>query len=84
MALITKNGQIHLIPTKKGKQKGFITKNGQISTLIPYRPADVVAEEEEEEEESDDYGHIVMGVASANIGKVMGVATANIGKVIGV
>ena len=81
MALITKNGQIHLIPTKKGKQKGFITKNGQISTLIPYRPADVVAEEEEE---SDDYGHIVMGVASANIGKVMGVATANISKVIGV
>tara|TARA_R110000765_G_scaffold165073_1_gene270120 strand:- start:45 stop:296 length:252 start_codon:yes stop_codon:yes gene_type:complete len=83
MALITKNGQIHPIPVKKGKQKGFITKNGQISTLIPYLPAGVVVVEEEEEE-SDDYGHIVMGVASANIGKVMGVATANISKVIGV
>jgi hypothetical protein len=80
MALITKNGQIHLIPTKTGKQKGLITKNGQISTLIPYLPADVVVEEET----GDDYGHIVMGVAVANIAKVNGVATANISKVIGV
>ena len=30
------------------------------------------------------YGHDVMGVASANIGKINGVATADIGKVIGV
>ena len=30
------------------------------------------------------YGHSVIGVASANIGKVIGVATADIGKVIGV
>lgn len=82
MALITKNGQIHLIPTKKGKQKGFITKNGQISTLIPYRPTDVVVEEEEET--GDGYGHIVMGVAVANIAKVNGVVTANIAKVNGV
>ena len=42
MALITKNGQIHPIPTKKGKQKGLITKNGEISTLIPYLPIVVV------------------------------------------
>jgi len=83
MALIVKNGQIHHIPTKKGKQKGFVIKNGQISTLIPYRPTDVVVEEEEEET-GDDYGHIVMGVAVANIAKVNGVATANIEKVIGV
>ncbi len=79
MGLITKNGQIHLIPTKKGKQKGFITKNGQISTLIPYRLADVVVEEE-----SDGYSHAVMGVAAASISTVNAVATANISKVNGV
>ena len=78
MALITKNGQIHITPTntKKGKQKGFITKNGQISTLIPYLPKDVVA--------PTGYGNTVMGVASGNISTVMGVATANISKVNGV
>ena len=75
MGIITKNGQIHPIPTKKGKQKGLITKNGQISTLIPYKPADVVAP-------SAGYGNAVMGVASANIEKVIGVETANIEKVI--
>ena len=77
MGIITKNVQIHPIPTKKGKQKGLITKNGQISTLIPYKPADVVAP-------SAGYGNAVMGVASANIEKVIGVETANIEKVIGV
>ena len=76
MGIITKNGQIHPIPTKKGKQKGLITKNGQISTLIPYKPADVAP--------SAGYGNVVMGVASANIEKVIGVETANIEKVIGV
>ena len=77
MALITKNGQIHHIPTKKGKQKGLVTKNGQISTLIPYLPADVVAEEE-----SSDLGFsAVMGVAVANVSTVMGVAKASISKV---
>jgi len=80
MGMITVNGQLSNIPVKKGKQKGLITVNGQLSTLIPYFPADVVVEEEA----ADGYGHIVMGVASANIGKVMGIATANISKVNGV
>ena len=75
MGLITKNGQIHSIPTKKGKQKGLITKNGQISTLIPYVPAPVTI---------TGYTHTIMGVASANISTVMGVATANVSKVSGV
>ena len=34
--------------------------------------------------EATGYGHLVSGVASANIDKVKGVATANISKVIGV
>ena len=34
--------------------------------------------------EATGYGNAVMGVASANIGKVNNVATANLGKVIGV
>ena len=76
MALITKNGQIHHIPTKKGKQKGLVTKNGQISTLIPYLPADVV--------ETGPTIANVMGVALASIANVMGVASANISNVIGV
>ena len=65
MGIITKNGQIHPIPTKKGKQKGLITKNGQISTLIPYKPADVAP--------SAGYGNAVIGVETANIEKVIGV-----------
>ena len=81
MALITKNGQIHPIPTKKGKQKGLTTKNGQISTLIPYLPADVV--EEEEEEVSLGFSAI-SGVAVASVSAVMGVAKASISKVSGV
>jgi hypothetical protein len=77
MSMIVKNGQIHPIPAKKdNKQKGFINKNGQISTLIPYLPKDVVA--------PTGYGNTVMGVASGNISTVMGVATANISKVNGV
>ena len=66
MSMIVKNGQIHPIPTK----------NGQISTLIPYLPKDVVA--------PTGYGNAVMGVTSGNISTVMGVATANISKVNGV
>ena len=81
MAMITKNGQINIIPNKKGKQKGLITKNGQISTLIPYLPADVVVAEEEE----TDLGFsAVSGVAVASVSTVMGVAKASISKVNGV
>ena len=82
MALITKNGQLHPIPTRKGKQKGLITKNGQLSTLIPYKPAvEVVAAEEEE----TDLGFsAVNGVAVASVSAVMGVAKASISKVSGV
>ena len=80
MGMITKNGQIHHIPTKKGKQKGLVTKNGQISTLVPYGPLDVVTEDES----SDGYSNIVMGVASANIEKVMGLTSADIEKVMGI
>ena len=83
MALITKNGQIHPIPTKKGKQKGLITKNGEISTLIPYLPI-VVVVEEEEEEETDLGFSAVSGVAVASVSAVMGVAKASISKVSGV
>ena len=81
MGMITKNGQIHPIPTRKGKQKGLITKNGQLSTLIPYKPAvEVVAAEEE-----TDLGFsAVKGVAVANVSAVMGVAKANISEVLGV
>ena len=55
------------IPSKKGKQKGIITVNGQISTLIPYRPADVVA--------ASDKGTInaVSGVSVDSLARVMGV-----------
>ena len=81
MGIITKNGQINPIPVKKGKQKGFVTKNGRISTLIPYLPADVV-----EEAPSVATAKIsnVVGVAFASISNVMGVASANISNVIGV
>ena len=82
MALITKNGQIHPIPTKKGKQKGLITKNGEISTLIPYLPAVVVAEEEEEEVSLS--FSAISGIAVASVSAVMGVAKASISKVSGV
>ena len=82
MALITKNGQIHPIPTKKGKQKGLTTKNGQISTLIPYLP--IVVVEEEEEEETDLGFSALSGVAVASVSAVMGVAKASISKVSGV
>ena len=81
MAFTTKNGQINVIPSRKGKQKGLVTKNGQISTLIPYLPADVV-----EEAPSVTTAKIsnVAGVAFASISNVMGVASANISNVIGV
>ena len=80
MALITKNGQISNIPSKKGKQKGIITVNGQISTLIPYQPTDVVAEDP-----STDLGFsAVNGVAVGSIAAVSGVAKASISKVSGV
>ena len=82
MALITKNGQIHPIPTKKGKQKGLITKNGEISTLIPYLPIVVVVEEEEEEVSLG--FSAISGVAVASVSAVMGVAKASISKVSGV
>ena len=79
MALITKNGQISNIPSKKGKQKGIITVNGQISTLIPYQPADVVADE------AADLGFsAVNGVAVGSIAAVSGVAKASISKINGV
>jgi len=78
MGMITKNGQINIIPSKKGKQKGLVTKNGQISTLIPYLPADVVADE------STGAISTVMGVALTDISTVMGVASANISTVMGV
>ena len=81
MALITKNGQIYPIPTKKGKQKGLITKNGEISTLIPYLPAVVVAEEEEEVSLGFS---AISGIAVASVSAVMGVAKASISKVSGV
>ena len=80
MALTTKNGQINIVTTKKGKQKGFVTKNGQISTLIPYQPADVVAAAPS----ADPTIATVMGVALASISTVMGVASANISTVMGV
>ena len=79
MALVTKNGQIHVTPSKKGKQKGFVTKNGQISTLIPYQPADVV-----DVAPSGPTISTVMGVAFASISNVMGVTSANISNVMGV
>ena len=79
MALVTKNRQIHITPSKKGKQKGLVTKNGQISTLIPYLPADVV--------DAPAAGPTitnVLGVALASISNVTGVASANISNVLGV
>tara|TARA_B100000287_G_scaffold383088_1_gene388633 strand:- start:1253 stop:1501 length:249 start_codon:yes stop_codon:yes gene_type:complete len=79
MGMISKNGQIHPIPTKKGKQKGLVTKNGQISTLIPYLPADVVVAPT-----ADPTIANVMGVALASIANVTGVASANISNVLGV
>ena len=81
MCMITKNGTIHPIPTKKGKQKGLTTKNGQISTLIPYLP--IVVVEDEEEEVSLGFSAI-SGVAVASVSAVMGVAKASISKVSGV
>mgnify|MGYP003113992270 CR=1 FL=1 len=78
MGLITKNGQISVIPSKKGKQKGFITKNGQISTVIPYQPTDVSVAV------STATIANVSGVALANISSVTNVAIANISNVIGV
>ena len=77
MGLITKNGQINIIPSKKGKQKGLVTKNGQISTLIPYQPADEVVA-------ATGTISTVMGVALSSISTVMGVASANISTVMGV
>ncbi len=80
MAFTTKNGQINVIPARKGKQKGFVTKNGQISTLIPYQPADVrivVAP-------SGPTISTVMGVAIASISQIMSVPSGNISSVIGV
>ena len=68
MAFTTKNGQINIVTTKKGKQKGFVTKNGQISTLIPYLPADVV-----EEAAATDVISTVVGVSLSSISTVMGV-----------
>ena len=80
MALITTNGQISAVSGRRGKQKGIITVNGQISTLIPYRPADVVAEDP-----SADLGFsAVNGVAVGSIAAVSGIAKANIGKINGV
>ena len=79
MALVTKNGQIHITPSKKGKQKGLVTKNGQISTLIPYLPADVV-----DAPEAGPTITNVLGVALASISNVTGVASANISNVLGV
>ena len=78
MALITKNGQIH-IPTKTGKQKGFVTKNGQISILIPYAPADEVVTPTTTTNIST-----VMGVALSSVSTVMGVASSNISTIMGV
>tara|TARA_Y100001963_G_C6755176_1_gene436421 strand:+ start:1447 stop:1686 length:240 start_codon:yes stop_codon:yes gene_type:complete len=79
MALITTNGQISVVPGRKGKQKGIITVNGQISTLIPYQPADVVADP------STDLGFsAVNGVAVGSVSTVMGVAKASISKINGV
>ena len=77
MALITKNGQINPIPVKKGKQKGFVTKNGQISTLIPYQPADEVVV-------ATGTISTVMGVTLSSVSTVMGVAKADISTVMGV
>tara|TARA_Y100000361_G_scaffold82465_1_gene72923 strand:- start:396 stop:656 length:261 start_codon:yes stop_codon:yes gene_type:complete len=65
MALTTKNGQIH-IPSKTGKQKGLVSKHGQISTLIPYVPADVIVADRAT------YA-AVSGVELANLSRVMGV-----------
>ena len=76
MALTTKNGQIH-IPSKTGKQKGLVSKHGQISTLIPYVPADVIVP-------SAPTISNVMGVALASIAQIMSVASGNISSVIGV
>ena len=80
MAILIKGGQLHPIPTKKGKQKGLIIKGGQLSTLIPYAPADVVAADE-----STDLGFsAVNGVAVGSVSTVMGVAKASISKINGV
>jgi len=79
MAMVTKNGQIHITNSPKGgKQKGFVTKNGQISILIPYAPADVAAIAATGTIET------VIGVALGSISTVMGVAVANISTVMGV
>ncbi len=76
--MVTKNGQIHITNSPKGgKQKGFVTKNGQISILIPYQPADVVVA-------ATGTIETVIGVALGSISTVMGVAVANISTVMGV
>ena len=77
MSFITKNGKIHHIPSKTGKQKGFITKNGIIQPLIPYRPEDVVVT-------TGPTIANVIGVALANIANVSAVSVANISNVLGV
>lgn len=74
--LVTKNGQI-IISKGNGKQKGLVTKNGEISTLVPFIPAEV-------EVTVTGYTHTVMGVAPSNISAVMGIATANISKIKGI
>ena len=80
MGMITKNGQIHVTNSLKGgKQKGLISKNGQISILIPYLPADVV-----EEAAATDVISTVVGVSLSSISTVMGVAKADVSTVIGV
>ena len=79
MSITTKNGQVHHIPTRKGKQKGLVSKNGQISTLVPYLPVDVV-----EETTTTDIINTVVGVALSSISTVMGVAKADISTVMGV
>ena len=80
MALTTKNGQIH-IPSKikRGRQKGLISKNGQISRLIPYAARDAITPEVSGPTISN-----VMGVALASIAQIMSVTSGNISSVIGV
>ena len=80
MALTTKNGQIH-IPSKikRGRQKGLISKNGQISRLIPYAPRDAITPEVSGPTIAN-----VMGVALANIANFKTVASGNISSVLGV
>ena len=57
-----------------------LTKNGTVSTDVRITMVNLLVTYVE----AAGYGNAVMGVASANIGKVNNVATANLGKVIGV